>query len=97
MQVTFTQHAVERMQQRLRVNISTTRAINIAQGFTKSHAYTATATGRLCEAWCSNDPKMKVVLIVDCLRRAVVTVYLHGSITGLNTPFVDECYAKLAR
>jgi hypothetical protein len=96
MQVTFTKHAVERMQQRLRIAVPTQVAVNIAPLFTKSHSYVNETNGRLCECWCSNDLTKKVVLVVDTEKRAVVTVYLGGNITGLSTPFVDQAYAKLA-
>ena len=95
MQVTFTTHAVERMQQRLGIKVPANVSVNIAPLFTKSHTYVNTDTGRQVSAWCSKDTTKKVVLVVDVLKNAVVTVYLGTNITGLKAPFVDKCYAMI--
>lgn len=95
MLVTFTQHAIDRMQQRLSISVPTNTKVNIAPLFTKSHTYVNTQTGRLVSAFCSKDTSKKVVLIVDVQKSAVVTVYLGTNITGLSAPFVDKCYAML--
>ena len=97
MQVTFTKHAVERMQERLSIAVPTTVAINIAPMFVKSHSYINETNGRACECWCSKDHSKQVVLVVDCERRAVVTVYLGTNITNRPAPFVDNAYAKLSK
>jgi hypothetical protein len=95
MQVTFTKHAVERMEQRLHVSIPGNTKVNIAPLFTKSHTYINTENNRKMIAFCSNDRSKQVVLVVDAEKAAVVTVYLGLGLNDQNAPFVTKCYAML--
>lgn len=96
MQVTFTKHAVERMQQRLNVTVPDNTKVNIAPLFTKVYTYINHVNGRKVSAWASKDALKKCVLVVDCDRQAVVTVYLEvDPATGTKCPFCAKCYAML--
>ena len=97
MQVTFTQHAIQRLQQRLNITVPQNTRVNIAPLFTKSHSYINPRTDRKVSAWVSKDAQKKCVLIVDTLTSAVVTVYLEiNPKTGKKCPYCAMCYAKLA-
>lgn len=96
MQVSFTQHAQQRLQQRLQVTVPQNARINIATLFTKAYSYINNANGRKVSAWVSKDALKKCVLVVDVEKSAVVTVYLQvDPATGKKCPFCAKCYAML--
>jgi len=96
MQVSFTQHAQQRLQQRLNITVPQNARINIATLFTKAYTYINTTNGRLVSAWVSKDALKKCVLVVDNAKSAVVTVYLEvDPATNKKCPFCAKCYAML--
>jgi hypothetical protein len=97
MQISFTKHAVERLQERLNIRVPANVAIDIGPLFVKVHTYVNTTNGRVCEAYCSKDRSKQVVLIVDQLKQAVVTIYTGKGVntSGLTCRYVDEMYALM--
>jgi hypothetical protein len=96
MQVTFTQHAIQRLQQRLNLNVPQNTRVNIAPLFTKAYSYINHTNGRKVSAWVSKDALKKCVLVVDSDKSAVVTVYLEiDPATNKKCPFCAKCYAML--
>jgi hypothetical protein len=97
MQVGFTKHAAERFSQRLNITIKQDQRVNISSAFTLAKTYTNERSGRKCEAWCHNDTKHKVVLVVDSATRDVVTVYMGELSDVYGTNFVNACYSLVAK
>ena len=95
MKVLFSFHSADRMKQRLNIDVSTKYEVDISSAFIKSHTYFHEATSVKCAAFVHKDKSTPVVLIVDVQKRIVMTVLLGQKLTNINTPFVDECYAKV--
>jgi hypothetical protein len=86
MQVIFSYHAAERMQQRLNTPISTDKEVNITTAFKKSRSYTCPQNGAV-ESWYCTIPGTKIVMIIGAKSRVVLTVMTQG-------PIVDAVYAQ---
>jgi hypothetical protein len=95
MKVLFSFHAAERMKQRLNIDVSTKFEVDISSNFVKSHSYIHETNNNVCVAFCNKDKSMPIVLVVDKQSRIVRTVYLGRKLVNTNTPFVNECYAKI--
>lgn len=87
--VLFSFHAAERMQQRLKISVTTKDDVNISSAFFKSK--TEFYNGQICEFWASRDPSTPVVLVVAQSSKVVLTVLLGSELLGKTAGFTDSC------
>lgn len=90
--ILFSFHAAERMQQRLRIAVTTRDEVDISSAFFLARTYRH-HNGEMVEAWASKDLANRVVLVISQRTRVVLTVLTGGDLNDRNTPFVDACYA----
>lgn len=90
--VYFRDHAAKALAKRLSINIAVNSRIDISKNFTFAQKYLHREKRIMCEAYCYNDLRNKVVLIVAQCNDDVMTVYIGGDLSERNAPFVDTMY-----
>jgi hypothetical protein len=84
MQVIFSAHAAQRMQQRLNLPVNPGTKVDINSAF-KLHKKYIHLDGTLVESWYCTIPGTRVVMVVSCDTQEVITVMTQG-------PVVDAVY-----
>lgn len=93
--VVFSSHAVKRLKQRFGMTIESHREYYIADGFVKSnYPYIHHNSNLLVENWFNEEHK--VVLVVDCRSRVVLTVMPEGYIFDNAISFERKMERKYA-
>jgi hypothetical protein len=87
MQVVFTQHGAERMQQRLNISIKAGSKVDITAGFAHSRTYLCSVHGKMMESWYCTIPGVRAVMIVNRDTKEMVTLMTQGHV-------VDTVYAQ---
>ena len=87
--VLFSFHAAQRMQQRLKISVTTKDDVNISSAFFKSK--TEFYNGQICEFWASRDSSTPVVLVIAQDSKVVLTVLLGSELLGKTASFTDSC------
>ena len=77
--VVFSSHAVKRLKERFGMTIESHREYHIADSFVRSnYPYIHHNSNRLVENWFNKE--QKVLLVVECKSRVVITVVPDGQI-----------------
>lgn len=87
--IVFSFHAVERMRQRLNINVDPKQEVDISSTFRLARTYRH-YNGNMVQAWVARDPATTVVLIVDQQSGVVLTVYHQMSDWVRDLEQVDQ-------
>jgi hypothetical protein len=79
MKVLFSYHAAQRMQQRLKTDISTKDEVNISTAFRLNRRYTCPKNGAV-ESWYCTIPGTRIVMVIGAQNRVVLTVMTEGAV-----------------
>jgi len=88
MKIRFSNHAAQRMTERLNRNVNINMLVDISTMFKFSGKFIHDKTGKRGEYWFCKDPKNRIVLVIDTETKIVVTIMTQG-------PVVDAIYRNI--